>query len=69
MACRIGVSKKTEKLSKPRKKKPIIVFQKNFGSVRFWFPKPETGKTPTEPNRFDLKGTINRGKNHFLEPN
>ena len=67
MACRIGVSKKTEKPSKLRKKKPIIFFQKNFGSVRFWFPKPETGKT--QPNQFDLKGTINREKNHFLEPN
>jgi hypothetical protein len=74
----LGLSKKTEKSSKPRKKnqknrtekknpiKPIIFFVKIFGSVRFRFPKPETGKTPTEPNRFDLRGTINRKKKHVL---
>jgi hypothetical protein len=39
--------------------------------VRFRFQKPETGKTPTEPNRFGLRGTINSyKKNHvvFLNP-
>jgi len=39
-------------------KKPIKIFVKIFGSVRFRFQKPETGKTPTEPNRFGLRGTI-----------
>ena len=41
-----------------------------FGSVRFRFQKPETGKTPTEPNRFGLRGTINTKKNRvtFLNP-
>jgi hypothetical protein len=80
----VGVSKKTEKPSKPKKKttkktepkkkpsKPIIFFVKIFGSVRFRFTKPETGKTPTEPNRFGLRGTINTKKKNtfsFLKPN
>ena len=44
------VSKKTEKSIKPidLKKKSSV----RFGSVRFRFQKPETEKTPTEPNRF-----------------
>jgi hypothetical protein len=74
----LGVSKKTEKPSKPNKPRKKnrknrtkknrlnrFFFQKIFGSVRFRFSKPETGKTPTEPNRFDLRGTINRKKNTF----
>ena len=73
-AKKLGVSKKTEKPSKLRKKttkktvpkkkpiKPIIFFVKIFGLVRFRFTKPETGKTPTEPNRFGLKGSINTEK-------
>ena len=36
--------------------KPIKIFVKIFGSVRFQ--KPETGKTQTEPNQFGLRGTI-----------
>ena len=79
---RLGVSKKTKKPSKPSKpekknnrknrteKKPIksiIFFVKIFGLVRFRFTKLETGKTPTEPNRFDLRGIINtKKKKHFL---
>jgi hypothetical protein len=66
------VSKKIKKPIKPRKKKtekiepkkkpikPIKIFVKIFGSVRFRFQKPETGKTPTEPNQFGLRGTINK---------
>jgi hypothetical protein len=56
--------KKTTKKTEPKKKpiKPIIFFVKIFGSVRFRFTKPETGKTPTEPNRFGLRGTINTKK-------
>jgi len=73
-AKKLGVSKKTEKPSKLRKKttkktvpkkkpiKPIIFFVKIFGLVRFRFTKPETGKTPTEPNRFGLRGSINTEK-------
>jgi hypothetical protein len=71
----VGVSKKTEKPSKPEKKttkktepkkKTDYFFVKIFGSVRFRFTKPETGKTPTEPNRFGLRGTINmKKKNTF----
>jgi hypothetical protein len=77
------VSKKTEKPNKPRKPKknnqknrtekkpikPIKFFVKIFGLVRFQ--KPETGKTPTEPNRFGLRGTINSYKKNrivFLNP-
>jgi len=72
--------KKTEKPNKPKKKKPkklnrkkkpikpIKFFAKIFGSVRFQ--KPETEKTPTKPNRFGLRGTINTKKNRvtFLNP-
>jgi hypothetical protein len=76
------VRKKTEKPSKPKKKttkktepkkkpsKPIIFFVKIFGSVRFRFTKPETGKTPTEPVRF--KGYYKYEKKNtfsFLKPN
>jgi hypothetical protein len=73
-AKKLGVSKKTEKPSKLRKKttkktvpkkkpiKPIIFFVKIFGLVRFRFTKPETGKTPTEPNWFGLRGSINTEK-------
>ena len=73
----LGVSKKTEKKktekTEPKKKpiKPIKFFAKIFGSVRFRFQKPETGKTPTESNRFGLRGTtINTKKNRvtFLNP-
>jgi hypothetical protein len=58
------IEKKITKKTEPKKKpiKPIIFFVKIFGSVRFRFPKPETGKTPTEPNRFGLRGTINTKK-------
>ena len=61
-------NQETEKKNpkKPNRKKnpikPINFFPKMFGSVRFRFQKPETGKTPTEPNRFDLRGTINTKK-------
>jgi hypothetical protein len=67
----LGVNKKTEKPSKPRKKtkktepkkKSIIFFVKFFCSVQFWFTKSKTSKTPTELNRFGLRGTINTKKN------
>jgi len=56
--------KKTTKKTVPKKKpiKPIIFFVKIFGLVRFRFTEPETGKTPTEPNRFGLRGSINTEK-------
>jgi len=63
--------KKIIKKTEPKKKpiKPIKFFVKIFGLVRFQ--KPETGKTPTEPNRFGLRGTINSYKKNrivFLNP-
>jgi hypothetical protein len=74
------VSKKIEKSikqRKPRKKtrknqtekkpiKPIKIFVKIFGSVWFRFQKPETGKTPTEPNRFGLRGYYKYKKKNAL---
>ena len=43
----------------------IKIFEKFFDSVWFRFQKPETGKTPTEQNRFSWGGTINT-KNKVL---
>jgi hypothetical protein len=42
---------KKKKLKKPnRKKKSIKILKKPTGSVQFWFYKPETKKTESNPN-------------------
>ena len=58
-------SRKLKKLNKKKSIKLIIFFVKISGSVQFRFPKPETGKTPTEPNQLGLRGTINRKKKNL----
>jgi hypothetical protein len=54
----VGLSKNIKKLKKILKnnrknqtvKKPIKILKKPTGSVRFWFYKPETEKTESNPN-------------------
>jgi hypothetical protein len=54
----VGLSKNIKKLKKILKnnrknqtvKKPIKILKKLTGSVRFWFYKPETEKTESNPN-------------------
>ena len=73
--CHLEVSKKAEKLIKPRKMekkitektepwkkliKPIKILKKSTGLVWFWFYKPETEKT--EPNSNRKKLEKNRAK-------
>ena len=62
--------KKTEKPIKPRKpkkKKPIRIFKKSTGSVRFWFYKPETEKIKPNPNRKKTESNQkNRAKSVFF---
>jgi hypothetical protein len=72
------VSKKTEKLIKPRKlekkitektepkKKPIKILKNPVGSVRFRFYKQKTEKT--EPNRNRKKQEKNRAKTGKTKP-
>jgi hypothetical protein len=51
----------TEKIDHEKKLiKPIIIFKKIFGSVQFWFYKPET-KNQTEPEK---KNRTNRNQAH-----
>jgi hypothetical protein len=49
--------------------KPIKIFKKSIGSVRFWFYKPETEKTKPNPNWKKLSQTGNRAKPEKTEPN
>jgi hypothetical protein len=73
------MSKKTEKLIKPEKnnrknrteKKPIKIFKKPAGSVRFRFYKQKTKKTEpkpkkTEPNRANPENRATTEPNRFF---
>jgi hypothetical protein len=48
-------------------KKPIRIFKKSTGSVRFWFYKPETEKIKPNPNRKKTESNRkNRAKSVFF---